>query len=147
MTVRRPESPSSAFRTALARACDRLSHAGVWLLPLFYMGFCATLFALWCAPHRALWPAAAALTLTGMMGVAAVVFHLASRLAPAGRRGPSPAPLRSSVRVMPLRFVQMRTRPCSQVCGESDRVRTRFMVSCFHANCAAATAEANAEQS
>ncbi|WP_321961981.1 hypothetical protein [Paraburkholderia sp. J7] len=121
----------------LTRACDRLSGAGVYLLPPLYVGFVAMLFLLCRAPVGAFWLLAAAGALAGAMGICALVFYAASALHVAP---PLPATTRAAVsrgtaRPMPQRFVQMTTRTCSQHCAGTDGARTRFTVSCFHAHC------------
>ncbi|QGZ63238.1 hypothetical protein [Paraburkholderia acidisoli] len=153
MPASRPASPSPTPRTALARACDRASRAGVWLLPLFYLGFFAMLLLIWRAPGAAFWLPATAATLAGTMSVWALLFLTASRFAPPERRTAVSAVSAISVdaarrparRITPLRNTPMPTRPCSQTCTGANGARTQFMVACFHADCAAAAATAKAD--
>lgn len=143
-----PRLPHSR-RAAVARACDRVSRAGIWLLPFFYVGFSAMLLLLWRAPAGAFWLAAAAVSLAGAMGLWACAFYAASRFAAPSHRtaalaatlAAAPAAVhRQGDRTLPRRFVQMRTRTCSQTCNDAEGVRMQFMVACFHAHCAATTA-------
>jgi hypothetical protein len=127
-------------RPVLFRACDRLSHAGVYLLPVFYVGFFAILFLIWRAPHSGLWLPAAAGALAAAMGFWSLVFYAASGAtqSPHKPAAPQPQASGSAARPVPLRFLQMPTRACSQACTSADGARTQFTVSCFHARCAAA---------
>lgn len=138
--------PPHSRRAAVARACDRVSRAGVWLLPFFYVGFSAMLLLLWRAPASAFWLPAAAVSLAGAMGLWACAFYAASRFAAPAHRtaalAAAPAAVRrQGGRTLPRRFVQMRTRACSQTCSDAKGERMQFMVACFHAHCAATTAE------
>ena len=126
-----PRSP------VLSRACDRLSRAGVFLLPIFYVGFVAMLFLIWRAPRGAFWLPAAAGTLAGAMSFWSLVFYAASGTWSNPRKPavPQPQACGSATRPVPLRFFQMSTRTCSQACVSPDGTRTQFTVSCFHARC------------
>jgi hypothetical protein len=125
--------------TALARACDRLSRAGIYLLPVFYVGFVAMLFLLWRAPTGAFWLQAAAGALAGTMAVWSLIFYAASEGWSGARK---PAASRASatpiaLHPVPLRFVQMNTRACSGTCTAPGGASAQFTVSCFHARCTA----------
>lgn len=126
----------------LTRVCERLSGAGVYLLPPLYVGFVAMLFLLCLAPVNAFWLLAAGGMLAGAMGTCSLVFYVASapRVAPLQPATTRAAASHGTARPMPQRFVQMTTRTCSQHCGGTDGARTRFTVSCFHAHCHAGAA-------
>ncbi|WP_233885611.1 hypothetical protein [Paraburkholderia flagellata] len=121
----------------LTRVCDRLSGAGVYLLPPLYVGFVAMLFLLCRAPVGALWLLAAAGALAGVMCICSLVFYAASapRVAPLQPTASRATSSHGTARPLPQRFVQMTTRTCSQHCAGTDGARTRFTVSCFHAHC------------
>ncbi|MEM5317681.1 hypothetical protein [Paraburkholderia sp. JHI869] len=132
-----PDRSTQPHRPTLTRVCDRLSGAGVYLLPPLYVGFVAMLFLLCQAPVGAVWLLTAAGALAGAMSLCSLVFYAASSARVASRQ---PAALRAmashgTVRLVPQRFVQMTTRTCSQHCAGTDGARTRFTVSCFHAHC------------
>ncbi|WP_322032536.1 hypothetical protein [Paraburkholderia sp. J76] len=134
-----PDRSSQPRTPMLTRACDRMSVAGVYLLPPLYVGFAVMLFLLCRAPAGAFWLTAAAGVLAGAMGICSVAFYAASaaRAAPLKPAIARATAFRGAGRPMPQRFVQMTTRPCSQQCGGADGARTRFTVSCFHAQCQA----------
>jgi hypothetical protein len=136
-----PDRTPQPRSQALSRACEYLSGAGIYLLPVFYVSFVAMLFLLWRSPAGAFWLPAAAGALGGSMGVWALVFHVASAKwsnsrEPAATRPAAPL---AATRSVPLRFVQMTTRTCSHACTSSSGARSQFTVSCFHAHCPAAT--------
>jgi hypothetical protein len=122
----------------LPRVCDRLSRAGVYLLPVFYVGFVAMLFLIWHAPRGVFWLPAAAGALACAMSFWSLVFYSASGAVSAPDKPAMPQPQTpcSTTRTVPLRFVQMTTRACSHACASADGTQTRFTVSCFHARCA-----------
>lgn len=132
-------SPQPRSRPALSRACDRLSHAGVYLLPVFYVGFATLLFLLWRAPGGAFWLPAASGVLAGTMGIWALVFHMAGATHSSAQElaAPRTTATLAATRAVPLRFVHMTTRACSHACTAPDGARARFTVSCFHARCSA----------
>ncbi|CAD6554897.1 hypothetical protein LMG27952_05703 [Paraburkholderia hiiakae] len=121
----------------LTRICNRLSGAGVYLLPPIYVGFVAMLFLLCLAPVGAFWLLAAAGALAGAMGICSLVFYVASvpQVAPLQPANTRATTSHGTDRPMQQRFVQMTTRTCSQHCAGTDGARTRFTVSCFHAHC------------
>jgi len=127
-------------------ACEWASGFGVYLLPVFYIAFFATLFLLWREPGAAFWLMAAGGALGWAMVAWAIVFCLASmRPAPIavqvhGRVETAHA-VQSRMRSVPLRFAQMPTRSCKQACAASSGGETRFSVACFHARCPAANTD------
>ena len=141
MTTRPPQRPPQLQSTALSRACDRVSRVGICLIPGFYVGFVALLLLLWHLPARTYWLSATAAALAGAMGLWSLAFYLASSMRanesqPAAPRAVEPL---EAKRAVPLRFVQMTTRTCSQACATPTGAQARFTVSCFYANCAVST--------
>jgi hypothetical protein len=134
-----PDRSPPRFGTVLTRACDRLSRAGVYLLPAFYVGFVAMLFLLWRAPTGAFWLPAAAAALAGAMAVWSLIFFAASEAWSDARKPAAPraTPSRTAMSPVPLRFVQMNTRACSGTCTAPGGASTQFTVSCFDAHCTA----------
>ena len=141
MTTRPPQRPPQMQSTALARACDRVSRAGIYLIPGFYVGFVALLLLLWYLPAGTYWLSAAAGAMAGAMGLWSLAFYAASSMRanepqPAAPRAVAPL---DAKRPVPLRFVQMTTRTCSQACATPNGAQARFTVLCFHARCAVST--------
>lgn len=125
-------------------ACEWASGLGLYLLPVFYVAFFATLFLLWRDPRATFWLIAAGGALGWAMMVWAIVFCLASTRPasePVHGRVESARPAQPRVRPMPLRFAQMPTRTCRQACATPDGGEAQFAVACFHARCPAANSD------
>ena len=141
MPAAKPLRQNRSLASWILSACEWASGFGVYLLPVFYLAFFATLFLLWREPGSTLWLIAAGGALGWAMMAWAIVFCLASAI---------PAPVPEHVRVeaahtgpprmrpAPLRFARMPTRSCHQACTAPSGSEARFSVACFHARCPAA---------
>jgi hypothetical protein len=127
--------------TWILSACAQAGAFGIYLLPVFYVGFFAALLLLWREPQATFWLVAAAGALGWAMVAWALVFWLASMkhaVAPAKRRAASGAAAQPHMRPQPLHFAQMPTRACHQACSTPGGNEACFSVACFHARCPAA---------
>jgi hypothetical protein len=116
----------------LQRACAWACRIGVYLLPVYYVAFFATLFLLWREPHATFWLIAAGSALGWAMAAWALVFCLASLRRAAT---PSVAPAAPATRPVSPRFVQAPAHACSHACPQSGSETARFPAACFHARC------------
>ncbi|MBN3853849.1 hypothetical protein G3N59_10705 [Paraburkholderia sp. Ac-20340] len=116
----------------LQRACAWASRIGVYLLPVYYVAFFATLFLLWREPQATFWLIAAGSALGWAMAAWALVFCLASV-----RRAATPAVAPAAPAAHPVspRFVQVSAHACSHACPQSGGETGRFSAACFHARC------------
>ncbi|WP_322058083.1 hypothetical protein [Paraburkholderia sp. J63] len=147
MSIVQPLRQKRSAASWILGACDSASGFGVYLLPVFYIAFFATLFLLWREPGSTFWLIAAGGALGWAMMAWAVVFCLASARpasAPAHGRAEAAHAAQPRMRPAPLRFAQMPTRSCLQACATASGSEARFSVACFHARCPAAnTADAH----
>lgn len=141
MSIAQPLRQKRSAASWILRACASASGFGVYLLPLFYIAFFATLFLLWREPASTFWLIAAGGALGWAMIAWAVVFCLAGSRpagAPVHGRAPAAHVIQPRMRPVPLRFAQMPTRACHQACATASGSEARFSVACFHARCPAA---------
>ena len=137
-------TPPRQNRTAtvwILSACEWASGFGVYLLPVFYVAFFATLFLLWREPRSTFWLIAACGALGWAMTAWAIVFCLASVrpvATPVHGRVETAQPAQPRIRPVPVSFAQMPTRSCHQACATPSGSEARFSVACFHARCPAA---------
>ncbi|MCG5072479.1 hypothetical protein [Paraburkholderia tagetis] len=141
MSLATPLCRNRSAASWILSACEWASSIGIYLLPVFYVAFFATLFLLWREPRATFWLIAAGGALGWAMTAWAIVFCLASTRpvrATVHGRVESAHPGQPRVRPVPLRFAQMPTRSCRQACSTPSGSEARFSVACFHARCAAA---------
>ena len=143
MSAANPLRQNRSVASWILSACEWASGFGVYLLPVFYLAFLATLFLLWREPGNTFWLIAASGALGWAMMAWAAVFCLASaRSAPVPEQARAEATHAAPTRMRPapLRFAQMPTRSCDQACTAPSGSEARFSVACFHARCPAANA-------
>lgn len=141
MSIAQPLRQKQSAASWTMRACESASGWGVYLLPVFYVAFFATLFLLWREPGSAFWLIATAGALGWAMVAWAVVFCLAGARpagAPVHDRAQTVHVIQPRTRSVPLRFAHMPTRSCHQACATASGSEARFSVACFHARCPAA---------
>lgn len=125
--------------------CEQASRLALCIFPVFILLFFALLFSVWYLSGAGSYLIVIGAVLICAMLAAAVMFAIASLAIEGGRLVSPPPPwVRVAVgngsvfkskcgSVVPLRFLQMNTKPCSLSHGNE----TMFAVECFRVNCGA----------
>jgi hypothetical protein len=119
--------------------CEWLASFALFLLPVFFLLFCAVLLSVWYFGMIEWWLTTASTCLIVSMGLTASVFAVASASSPPAEeslRPSEPHPFRD-LTAAPMNFVRMNAVPCRYLENEAEG----FRVYCFNVDCAQGRAD------